>query len=144
MLELARKWIERDIPDCGNRINFLPQDITSWSPPEHQFDLIVTHFFLDCFAENQIADVVAKLAHAAQADAAWMLADFCVPPHRFGRVRVRAWLALMYRFFRYTARIEARELIDPSPFLRAARFTLASKHLFRGRMIKSELWRRNS
>ena len=141
MLELARKWIERDIPDCGNRINFLPQDITSWSPPEHQFDLIVTHFFLDCFPENRVAEIVAQLSRAATANATWLLADFRIPAGVFTRWRADLWLTTMYRFFQFTAGIEARELIDPSPFLRMVGFALASQHLFRSGMVKSELWR---
>jgi hypothetical protein len=48
----------------------------------------------------------------------------------------------MYQFFRLTARIKATELIDPSPHLQANDFALARQHLFRGGMLKSELWRR--
>ena len=144
MLELARQRIERELPDRTNRINFFPQDIASWSSPEHQFDLIVTHFFLDCFPENRLAEIVAKLSRAATSSATWLLADFCIPPGGFARWRAGLWLAAMYRFFQFTAGIEATELGDPSPFLRTAGFTLERQHLFRRGMVKSELWRRNS
>jgi hypothetical protein len=48
----------------------------------------------------------------------------------------------MYQFFRFTARIEARELIDPSPFVQRHGFVLQGQRLFRGGMLKSERWRR--
>ena len=46
----------------------------------------------------------------------------------------------MYQFFRFTARIKASELVDPTPFMRAEGFALAHQHLSRKGMLKSELW----
>lgn len=141
MLELARERIERRLPADAARVRFLRHDITSWSPPEASYDLIVTHFFLDCFSEARIADIVNRLSRAATPNASWLLADFFVPTQGFARIRAGLWLAAMYRFFRFTAGIEAKKLIDPSPFLRTAGFALVRQHLFRSGMVKSELWR---
>jgi SAM-dependent methyltransferase len=142
MLRLARDRVERELPGGTDRIRFLQHDITSRWPAEHQFDLIVTHFFLDCFPENRVAEIVAKLSHAAAVDATWLLADFCIPAGGLARLRAGLWLIAMYRFFQLTAGIEGMELVDPSPFLRAAGFDLARQHLFRNGMLKSELWRK--
>jgi ubiquinone/menaquinone biosynthesis C-methylase UbiE len=144
MLELARRRIERESPDRASQINLLRQDIASWTPPEHQFDLIVTHFLLDCFPENRVAEIVAKLSRAAAVDARWLLADFCIPSGEFARWRAGLWLAAMYRFFQFTAGVEARDLVDPSPFLHAEGFALVQQQLSRNGMLKSELWRRGS
>ena len=142
MLQLARQRLERELPDRLEHVRFLRHDLTSWSPSERHYDLLVTHFFLDCFAELQLAAVVRKLAQAAIENANWLLADFCVPPKGVARFRARAWLAVMYRFFRLTARIDARQLVDPTPFLRDEGFALAREHSFRKGMLKSEMWRR--
>lgn len=144
MLELARRRVECRLPADSIGVRFLQQDITSWTPPESSYDLIVTHFFLDCFSEDRIAEVVNRLARAATPSATWLLADFCMPAGGLARIRARLWLSAMYRFFQFTAGIEAAELEDPSPFLRAAGFALASQHLFRSGMVKSELWRRRA
>jgi ubiquinone/menaquinone biosynthesis C-methylase UbiE len=141
MLELARRRSQRRSPARATRIRFLQQDITSWMPSEASYDLIVTHFFLDCFSGNRIAEVVKRLSRSATPSATWLLADFCLP-EGFPRIRASLWLAAMYRFFRFTAGIEAAKLEDPSPFLRNAGFALASQHLSRRGMVKSELWRR--
>jgi ubiquinone/menaquinone biosynthesis C-methylase UbiE len=141
MLELARRRIERRLPADATHVRFLRHDITSWRPPEASYDLIVTHFFLDCFSEDRMANIVNRLSRAATPNAIWLLADFFVPAQGFARIRAGLWLAAMYRFFRFTSGIEARELEDPSPFLRTAGFGLASQHLFRSGMVKSELWR---
>lgn len=138
MLELARQRIG----DEANRVTFLQRDIRSWTPSQQRYDLIVTHFFLDCFSQEQLPEIVRKLSRAATNNAIWLLADFNVPDGTFARVRARAWLAAMYLFFRVVARIEARQLIDPSPFLRTAGFVLEQSVLFRGGIVKSEVWRR--
>jgi ubiquinone/menaquinone biosynthesis C-methylase UbiE len=143
MLELARKRIERELPDRAKCVRFLHQDILSWAAPERHYDLLVTHFVLDCFPEAALTEIVTKLARAATDDANWLVADFCVPATGMARLRARAWLAAMYLFFRVTARIQASELVDPTPFLRAEGFALARQHLFRNGMLKSGVWRRN-
>jgi ubiquinone/menaquinone biosynthesis C-methylase UbiE len=142
MLRLARDRVQRERPGRTDRIRFLQHDIATWSPPEDRFDLIVTHFFLDCFPEDRVAEIVARLSRAAAVNATWLLADFCIPAGGFARFRTDIWLNMMYRFFRLTSGIKASELADPSPFLRAAGFALTTQQLLRGGMVKSELWRK--
>jgi ubiquinone/menaquinone biosynthesis C-methylase UbiE len=139
MLSIARNRVGLD----AGRVRFLQHDLIDWTPPSGRYDLIVTHFFLDCFAEDQLAAIVEKLSRAATANATWLLADFCVPAEGFDRLRARAWLSAMYRFFRVAARIQAWELVDASPSLRSESFVLAQEHLLRHGMLKSQMWRRN-
>ena len=141
MLKLARQHVLENAPDQISRVAFFQNDVASWRPND-RYDLIVTHFFLDCFRIQQVGRIIAKLAQAAAPNAIWLVADFRIPEERLARVHARAWLAVMYRFFRAVARIEATDLVDPSPFLRAEGFTLEQQMLFRHGMLKSELWRR--
>ena len=141
MLERARQRVLRTAPDEIHRVAFLLADVTSWAPND-RYDLVVTHFLLDCFSIQRVSGIVAKLAQAAAPEAAWLLADFRVPEAGFARNHALAWLAVMYWFFRSVARIEARDLVDPSPFLRAEGFVLERQLLFRFGMLKSELWRK--
>lgn len=139
MLALARERL-----GAGNLqgVRFLHYDLRQWTPAPARYDLIVTHFFLDCFPEPELSEVVAKLSRAATPDAAWLLADFAVPEAGLGRLQARLWLPAMYAFFRLIAGIAARQLVNPSPFLRAHGFNLRRAHTFRRGMLKSELWRK--
>lgn len=141
MLDLARRQVQRSSREEISRVQFVQHDIRSWTPQD-RYDLIVTHFFLDCFKTQHVGLIVAKLGQAATPNAIWLLADFLVPSVGLARGHARAWLAAMYWFFRCVAGIEARRLVDPSPFLRVEGFTLARQHLFRLGMVKSELWRK--
>jgi ubiquinone/menaquinone biosynthesis C-methylase UbiE len=144
MLQLARKRVEEELGARGKRVHFLHRDITSWSPPEHPYDLVVTHFFLDCFAEIELVAIIRKLAHATTEEASWLFADFCVPSKAMARIRARIRLAVMYRFFRLTAGIGAGQLIDPTAIIRAEGFALVRQHKFRHGMLTSELWKLGS
>jgi ubiquinone/menaquinone biosynthesis C-methylase UbiE len=141
MLDLARQHVLQTHPAGIDRVAFFRHDAVSWTPND-RYDLIVTHFFLDCFSTRQVGLIVAKLAQAAAPDAIWLLADFRLPEAGFARRHSHAWLAMMYWFFRCVAGIEARELIDPSPFLHAEGFIRQRQDLFRKGMLKSELWRK--
>jgi ubiquinone/menaquinone biosynthesis C-methylase UbiE len=142
MLQLARKRVECEVPGSKGSVRFLHQDIMSWTAPDDRYDLLVTHFFLDCFSEPALAGIIKKLARATTGDATWLLADFCIPPKGMARLRARGWLAAMYLFFRLAARIQTSELIDPTPFI-AQGFALVRQHCFRKGMLSSEIWRRN-
>jgi ubiquinone/menaquinone biosynthesis C-methylase UbiE len=143
MLSCAQKRVERELPGRVDRVQFLKRDITSWAAPENHYDLVVTHFVLDCFPASELAGVIKNLARSTKPGAVWLLADFRLPDRGFARLRARLWLAAMYQFFRLTARIQASELIDPTPLMKAEGFALSRQHLFRRGMLKSELWRRN-
>lgn len=140
MLELARARVRRLRPESLGSIRFLHSDIVDWSP-SGSYDLIVTHFFLDCFAREQLGAVVAKLAQAAQPDAVWLLADFTVPQENgWMRCHARTWLSAMYLFFRCAANLKANELIDPTPYLEANGFARTSRRVSRSGMLKSEMY----
>jgi len=141
MLDLARRRISETNPNQIDRVAFLQRDIASWSPND-RYDLIVTHFFFDCFEMKEVGNIVAKLAQAAAPKAVWLLADFRIPDGGLAHAHAQAWLSVMYAFFRGVAGIAVHELVDPSPFLRVEGFTVERQHLFRLGMLKSQLWRK--
>ena len=137
MLDLARaRAVGRD-----DRVRFLQNDLLRWSPGENMYDLIVTHFFLDCFNEVELETIVSRLAKSATRDAVWLLSDFSIPSPRFQKMHAQTWLWVMHHFFRAVAGISARKLIDPSPFLRAHGFHCEHAKNSRFGLVKSEIWR---
>ncbi|MES2706654.1 MAG: class I SAM-dependent methyltransferase [Verrucomicrobiota bacterium] len=117
--------------------------LPGWQPPAAQFDLIVTHFFLDCFGPEDLAKVVTSLAKAAKPDALWLLADFRVPEKPFpARLRARAVIAAAYAFFRIVAGLKVKKLTDPFPLLDAQGFHQEKWRAWSWGMLHSGLWRR--
>jgi len=68
MLQLTRSRVRRTRPESMAHVRFFHQDILDWSP-RHSYDLLVTHFLLDCFDSEELELIVAKLAETAREDA---------------------------------------------------------------------------
>lgn len=126
----------------GGGVQFIRADIGNFALVEGRYDLIVTHFFLDCFADDPLREIIEKLARAATRDATWLLADFRVPESGWPRLQARLLIGAMYRFFRRASGLATDRLVDPSPLLLSAGFTRRRQLLTRGGMIKTELWQR--
>jgi ubiquinone/menaquinone biosynthesis C-methylase UbiE len=125
MLELARTR-------AGTaRVKYLRDDALS-TPLRHvEYDLIVTHFFLDCFEEADQELLASRIADAAHPEARWVISEFRKP----------GWLvSSLYLFFRITTGLRTRSLVDHQPLLRRHGFRLArSESAWRG-LLASELW----
>jgi ubiquinone/menaquinone biosynthesis C-methylase UbiE len=144
MLDLARQQLARYHPEAIGRVRFIRSTIEDWPLPDFRYDLIVTHFVLDCFPPQPLEAVVAKLAQAATPAATWLLADFDYPATPARRLHARLWIAAMYLFFRTIADIEARSLVDPSLLLQSHGFVCRQRKEFYREMVKTEVWTRRS
>ena len=136
MLEIARSKVAH-----GHQI-FIHADLLEWDGPQCRFDLIVTHFFLDCFTADQLGCVVAKLGHCATADAHWLLADFEIASTPFAGWRSRVIIGLLYIFFRLVTGLKASALVPPEGDLENAGFALHRRQSHDWGLLKSEWWRR--
>ena len=136
MIDLARARLGNE------RVRFICIDVRQVALTEHRYDLIVTHFFLDCFTQATLPQVIEKLARAATHNATWLIADFCLPPQGWRRLRARMLLVAMYAFFRLVAGIEASKLVDYGPLLRAHDFSLTNEVVAPNEMTRSQVWQR--
>ena len=135
MLQLARART-----GSTARVVFVHADILTWKPAAAGYDLVVTHFVLDCFRPEELAAVVGKLATAALPDARWLLSDFRVPAAGPAEFLARGLLRFLYAFFRRAARLCADRLTPPDRFLHAAGFVLRERRLHRWGLLHSDLW----
>ena len=136
MLALAQRRLG---DNCGST-EFVCNDALVWTASRHDFDLIVTHFFLDCFRPEQLESLIAKLADAAAPDANWLLADFQSAPAGLARVRSKLILWTMYRFFRVVTRLPAKELTSPDVLLQQHGFRLVERRATDWGLIHSDRW----
>ncbi len=58
MIELARRRLQSLRTDAST-IRFIQEDIRDWLPVG-SYDLVVTHFFLDCFDENELEKICTQ------------------------------------------------------------------------------------
>jgi len=143
MLELARKRLARQ-GITSDQINFIRADALAWEPPTGAFDLIVTHFFLDCFRADQLELLIPKLSRAAAPKANWLLADFRAAAAGWRRGRSRVILWLMYRFFIAATQLPARNLTAPDDLLERNGFHRRAREIYDWELLHSDWWQSDS
>ena len=139
MLQQARRRLQKHGLSAEG-IEFTQADALIWRPPVATYDLIVTHFFLDCFRPEQLEPLLAKLAKAAKPQAAWLLADFQVPAKGLQQHRARIILGMMYLFFSVVTRLPARELTSPDDLLVGNGFALRERRVSEWALLRSDRW----
>ena len=125
------------------RVCFHHADARSWQPPSAtRYDLIVTHFFLDCFTDAELRPLVARLGTFAALDARWLVSEFRQPARGPAAWHARAWIGGLYAFFRVATGLRVRRLPDHPVALAAADFRLEREEVARWGLLISQLWQR--
>lgn len=92
-------------PIDKSSIQFYVKDIRDH---EGQYDWVICNFFLDCFQEESLHNILEKLKPLLKAEGQMLVTDF----HLSYKREHRFLLYLMISFFRYTANLEASKLLD--------------------------------
>ena len=125
-----------------SQVRFYHADIRDWEMPGARFDLIISHYFLDCFCAQQVPEVVGRIARHASPDASWLVADFYQPPRGWRALRCRLILRVMYAFFRTAVQLDAQRLTPPDASLQANGFSLRERRLYEWSLLHSDWWQR--
>jgi len=107
-----------------------------------EYDLVATHFFLDCFDAADCPRLIARIASAAAPRARWLISEFRQAPRGWRALWSRAWIAALYLFFRATTGLRTRALVDHHPLLSRHGFRLVREETSRFGLLASELWER--
>ena len=124
----------------GGRVRAHRADVRELQPGKSVYDLVVTHFFLDCLTAAEVT-ALAKMVRSAITDGArWVVSDFAVPPNRFGRWIARPLVAALYFAFGWLTGLRIRTLPDYAAALGEAGFELERKRTWLGGLLRSEVW----
>lgn len=138
MLHLLRQRTHAAIDNARTRLRVHHTSALHFAP-DHSYDLVVTHFFLDCLTSAEIATLVARLVPHLQPGALWLVSDFSIPSGAM-RWPARAIVRLLYLAFRLITGLRVTRLPDHAAALAAAGFTRTTRHLSLGCLLFSELW----
>jgi SAM-dependent methyltransferase len=128
----------------ADRVRVHLADIRDWEPPAPiaapPYDLIVTHFFLDCLTTPEVKSLATRLRSAASPGALWIVSEFAVPPGWFGRLFARPLVSSLYFSFGLLTGLRVRSLPDHAAALRQAGFTMLDRRSRLGGLLVAEQW----
>ena len=134
MLTLARRAAGED------RVVYHRADAREFEFARGEYDLIVAHFFFDCFSAEELRVLVARFSEAAAPGATWLISEFRIPSSAWLAVAARAFVRGLYVFFRVTTGLKTAALADHRPILEAQGFRLMRASYERRGLLASEIW----
>ena len=136
---MLRQLLRRSAPNNG-RVHARVADARTQLRLSGGFDLVVTHFFLDCLTteevESLVDDIRKKLAPGAQ----WIISEFAVPKNLYGRLVARPLISALYLAFALLTGLKVRRLPRYREALERAGMVLVREKRRMYGLLVSELW----
>jgi ubiquinone/menaquinone biosynthesis C-methylase UbiE len=139
--EMLRRAAQR-LPS-GAHVRLVQADALEYDPsdlPEAPLDLIVTHFFLDCFNEAEIMSLLSRVNRAAQERALWVVSEFAIPQRNPARLAGKLIVHALYLAFGFLTRLRPRRLPDYGRVMRDAGWELEDRRKLLLGVLVSERW----
>jgi ubiquinone/menaquinone biosynthesis C-methylase UbiE len=137
MLTLLERRLRRS--QVRQRIRLHHADALHWNPTG-SYDLIVSHFFLDCFFPGQLEQLFDSVLPHALPGAQWVVSEFAIPRSPFAAYFARGIIRGLYRAFGWTTGLRVRTLPDyADPLLRRGLLPVHDRRYLAG-LLSSQLW----
>ena len=78
--------LRRNAGVLNDRVRMHQADARRWQPGNSHYDLIVSHFFLDCLTTDEVAALAARLRPCTSTQTKWVVSEFAIPKNWFGRL----------------------------------------------------------
>jgi SAM-dependent methyltransferase len=141
MVELARRRIAWLGPEFLARVRFIVGDVRTFEGRSGGYDLIVTHFFLDCFSEAELPAVVELVAKWRRPGAHWIVSDFHEEEAGIRRMWTRAVVRALYWGFWVLTGLSVTRLPNYKAALAATGALLCAEEARMGGLLHSSLWK---
>jgi ubiquinone/menaquinone biosynthesis C-methylase UbiE len=123
-----------------NRVSAYRADARTWQPPRSDYDVIVTHFCLDCLTTSEVSSLACRLRSEVRPESRWVVSEFAIPERWFGRVVARPLIRALYLAFRLLTGLRVDRLPDYRGALKTAGFRLARESESLSGLLVSEIW----
>ena len=140
----ASQAMLRQLADRANsgRVRTHNADVRIFEPPQARYDLIATHFFLDCLSTAEVRDLATRLCDHSEPETLWLVSEFALPQNSFRRIIARALISGLYLAFGLLTNLRTHELPDHRRALEESGWNLRDRRQYLGGLLVSELWLR--
>ncbi|MEI9967140.1 MAG: class I SAM-dependent methyltransferase [Terracidiphilus sp.] len=122
------------------RVSVHCADARDWQPANPPYDLVVSHFFLDCLTTDEVSALAAKVRDAVSPSVTWIVSEFALSHNWFGRSIARPLVWLLYHAFGLLTGLKIRSLPEHHGALRNAGFSLTQRQCWLFGLLVSEMW----
>jgi ubiquinone/menaquinone biosynthesis C-methylase UbiE len=141
-IELSAGMVEQARKRAGSKVSITQGDVLEFPFTRASYDLVFTHFFLDCFSASELERVITRVSEALTPEAVWVVSDFRRDRAGWRRIYTAAWLVTMYWFFAFATGLKTRRLPDYERALACAGFRKSKELMSADGLIVSQWWQR--
>ncbi len=138
MLQVLRQRCGAATPNAATRLRTHNANALT-IPLEDSYDLVVTHFFLDCLTQPDLDALITRINPTLTPGALWLISDFRIP-NGLMRLPARVFVRSLYLAFRLLTGLRTTHLPDyATPLTQAGLNRVAHQHRLAG-LLTTELW----
>ena len=138
----ATKISTPHLQTAESRLRTICTDIRAFFPPADCYDLVVSHFFLDCLTTLEVEELVERTLPKLAPNTLWLISEFSIPRNGWQRTAARLLIRWLYFAFRKMTNLQVRNIPDYSSVLLRHGFRqLRISRSFYG-ILSAELWER--
>lgn len=138
MLRLAAARIAR-LQEAPSRVRQLRQDIRA-AQLSGTYDLVITHFFLDCFTTEDLQELVPRITAHLRPGGRWVISEFQIPSRGLPRYLAKLIIKALYFSFAILTGLETRQLPDYRRVLQTNGYRRTDSRTGLAGMLVSEMW----
>jgi SAM-dependent methyltransferase len=142
MLQLLRQHCEAASSTAAARLRTHQTSALTFdfhSATAKPYDLVVTHFFLDCLTQPELETLITRTLPSLTPGALWLISDFRIPPGPM-RLPAKIFIRTLYLAFRLLTGLRTTQLPDHAEPLTTVGFTRISQSLQLSGILSTELW----
>ncbi len=124
----------------SKRVTYHQVDARNFLTTAHGYDAVITPFFLDGFAQDDVKALLGLIWSAVQAEGFWLDVDFRMPARGWRRLRARVWIYLLYKAFKWTAGVQVNQLVRI--VVDTLKFELRKERYFSAHLLSARLYSR--
>jgi cyclopropane fatty-acyl-phospholipid synthase-like methyltransferase len=132
--------LRRNAGVLNDRVRMHQADARRWQPGNSHYDLIVSHFFLDCLTTDEVAALADRLRPCTSTQTKWVVSEFAIPKSWFGRLVAWPLVKVLYLSFNVLTGLHVGRLPRHHDALSSAGFSLDQKSTSLGGLLVSEFW----
>lgn len=138
MLSRLSRRVRAAQPGTSHRLHTHLADARAFVPTG-TYDLVVSHFFLDCLTQPELDTLALRLSPHLASGALWLISEFRIPE---GSLRMPAQILVrsLYFGFRLLTGLRTARLPHHADTLHSVGLTRIAQHHFLGGLLTAELW----
>ncbi len=144
MLTALRERARQSCQNADPRLHTIQADLRRFTPTGRDYDLVVSHFFLDCLTDSDVTALIERFSPRMSQDGIWLVSEFALPEKGWRRLGARMVIfSLYYAFFVLTG-LRVRHIPNYPKAFHDNGFHLLEKAVYLGGMLITEVWERQS